>query len=269
MINHSRLILLLFGILLISTLPSPAQSISTPGSVDSSFYIYLVMGQSNMAGRGKIEGKYTRMKHPRVFMLDQEQEWVKAHHPVHFDKPKIAGVGPALSFGIEMAKAHKKNKIGLVPCAVGGTSIQHWKPGAYDNRTDTHPWDDAVVRIRKAMQEGVVKGVIWHQGESDSAPEKAAHYLEDLDDLIQRVRELTVNPELPFVAGQLGRYKDQYKNINKVLEKLPKKVNHTAVASSEGLTPKEDGVHFDSRSAGLMGRRMAEKMEELEDLNDN
>lgn len=258
--TNSRLTLFLLGFLLMMTRPVSAQSDTPPESVDSSFFIYLVMGQSNMAGRGKVEGKYARMKHRRVFMMDKNQEWVKARHPVHFDKPRIVGVGPALTFGIQMAKAHKKKKIGLVPCAVGGTSIQHWKPGAYDDRTDTHPWDDAVVLVKEVMKDGVIKGVIWHQGESDSAPEKAAHYLDDLKDLIQRIRDLVDDPDLPFVAGQLGRYKDQYQNVNKVLEKLPEEVFFTAVASSDGLTPKEDGVHFDARSADLLGRRMAEQM---------
>lgn len=133
-----RQILILIGLFLIWNLSIDAQTNSNGEEVDSNFYIYVAMGQSNMAGRGKVDGKYSRMKHRRVFMLDKDQKWVKAMHPVHFDKPQIAGVGPALSFGIEMAKAHKGKKIGLVPCAVGGTSIQHWKPGAYDERTDTH-----------------------------------------------------------------------------------------------------------------------------------
>lgn len=262
--THLRFAFFLLGFLLMTTQPASAQSVTKSESADSSFYIYLVMGQSNMAGRGKVDGRYARMKHRRVFMMDKNQEWVKASHPVHFDKPRVVGVGPALSFGMEMAKTHKRKKIGLVPCAVGGTSIQHWKPGAYDDRTDTHPWDDAVVRIKEAMADGVIKGVIWHQGESDSAPEKAARYFSDLEDLIQRIRALVGDPDLPFVAGELGRYKDQYQNINKVLEQLSGRVSGTAVASSLGLTPLEDGVHFDSKSANLLGRRMAERMKIIE-----
>ncbi len=269
MMISSKFTLPLFGLLLICNLSLQAQTNAPVERVDSNFYIYLAMGQSNMAGRGKVEGKYSRMKHRRVFMFDKEQKWVKARHPVHFDKPKVVGVGPVLSFGIEMAKAHKGKKIGLVPCAVGGTSIQLWKPGAYDDRTDTHPWDDAEVRIRQAMQSGVIKGVIWHQGESDAAPEKAAHYLEDLKKLIQQVRELVGDPDLPFVAGELGRYRTPYENINKMLGKLPDAVEHTAVASTEGLSAMEDGVHFNSVSADLLGRRMAEKMEELEISDQN
>lgn len=235
-----------------------------PVQPDSDFHIYLVMGQSNMAGRGKVEGKFIEKHHSHLWMMDKEGKWVQAKHPVHFDKPTIVGVGPALSFGIKIAKSHRDKKIGLVPTAVGGTSIQHWKPGAYDVNTKTHPWDDAVVQIRKAMKSGVVKGVIWHQGESDAAPEKSAHYLDDLAELIARIRVLTGDPELPFVAGQLGHYKEPYQNINRVLENLPAAIECTAVASARRLKPMEDGVHFDSKSADKLGRRMAKKMLKLE-----
>lgn len=252
--------LLILCFLFTNCLPGMTQIPADHSSVDSNFYIYLALGQSNMAGRGEISGKYARLQHDRVVMMDQENQWVPARHPVHFDKPKVIGTGPALSFGIKMAQKYRNHKIGLVPCAVGGTSIQHWKPGAYDDRTDTHPWDDAKVRIREAMRHGVIKGVIWHQGESDSAPEKAAHYLEDLRDLIQRLRDLTGNPDLPFVAGELGQYREVYGHINRVLEKLPAAVPYTAVASSRGLKPMADGTHFNSKSSHRLGKRMARQM---------
>lgn len=255
--------ILISGFLLLTSQSGFSQTPNST-SVDSNFYIYLALGQSNMAGRGEITDKYAGMKHPRVFMMDKNQDWVQAHHPVHFDKPAVVGVGPSLSFGIKMAGIHPDQKIGLLPCAVGGTSIQHWKPGAYDDRTDTHPWDDAEERIREAMKSGVIKGVIWHQGESDAAPEKAAHYAQDLADLIQRIRDLVGNPHLPFVAGELGHYKEVYGNINAVLKELPDKVPFTAIASARGLKPKEDGTHFDSRSAHRLGKRMASQMKRLE-----
>lgn len=256
--------ILIFGFVLHFSLLGHTQGSHTSTSVDSNFYIYLAMGQSNMAGRGEVTEKYAQMEHDRVVMLDKSENWVRASHPVHFDKPAVIGVGPALSFGIRMARKHKNQKIGLVPCAVGGTSIQHWKPGAYDDRTDTHPWDDAEVRIREAMKHGVVKGVIWHQGESDTSPEKAARYLEDLRDLIERLRELTQNPQLPVVVGELGRYKEVYQSINQVLQEVPDSIPFTAVASSSGLKPMSDGVHFESKSAHRLGKRMAKQMWYLE-----
>src|SRR5690606_33584690 len=227
-------------------------------------HIYILMGQSNMAGRGNVTEEYAIQQHSRVRMLNQVGEWVAAVHPLHFDKPSIAGVGPGLTFGITMAEANPDITIGLVPCAVGGTSIATWVPGIYDKATLTHPFDDAEQRIRKAMETGNVKGIIWHQGEGDSNEKSAEVYLDNLQKLIQSVRVLVGDPELPFVAGQLARYRDNYQLINKELDKLEAVVPHAAVVSSEGLWHKGDGTHFDSPSASELGRRFAEGMLSLQ-----
>jgi len=231
---------------------------------DQSTHIYILMGQSNMAGRGIITEEYAEQKHERVIMLDKENRWVTAKHPLHFDKPKAVGVGPGLSFGIEMAKANPNAIIGLVPCAVGGTPIRKWRPGAYDNATKSYPYDEALVRIKEAMKKAVIKGIIWHQGEGDSNADSARLYLGKLTELISRVRNEVGDPQLPFVVGELGRYRDHYDNINRQLSKLPENVPFTAVAFSEGLWHKGDGTHFDSRSANELGKRFAAEMLRLQ-----
>ncbi|OCX54022.1 hypothetical protein BEL04_07035 [Mucilaginibacter sp. PPCGB 2223] len=227
---------------------------------DLDFHLYILIGQSNMAGRGPITDELKNESNDRVLMLTKDLKWVEAKHPLHFDKPKIAGVGPGLAFGLQMAKVYPEAKIGLIPCAVGGTPIEHWLPGAYDKATDTHPWDDAVARITEAMKYGVIKGVIWHQGESDSSPEKAKLYLARLTELIARVRTLVGNPSLPFIVGELGRYRPVYANINTELAKLPAQVPFTAVATSEGLVHKGDTTHFVGTSAEELGKRFAAQM---------
>lgn len=229
-------------------------------------HIYLLMGQSNMAGRGEVTDYYAKQGHPRVMTLGQTGEWVPAKHPLHFDKPKVVGVGPGLAFGTAMADAYPDAVIGLVPCAVGGTSIAKWAPGAYDESTNTHSYDDAVTRITKAMAAGIIKGVIWHQGEGDSNPASASVYLEKLEMLVGRVRTLVGNPTLPFVVGQLARYRKSYQLINEELTNLPDAVPYTAVVSSEGLWHLGDGTHFDSPSASELGRRFADGMLALQQL---
>jgi hypothetical protein len=231
---------------------------------DSNFHLYVLAGQSNMAGRGPISAEYANAGNPNVYMLNKNNEWVPAKHPLHFDKPAVVGVGPGMAFGLEMAASHPGVKIGLIPCAVGGSSINAWKPGAYDSSTKTHPYDDAMLRLSLAMKDGVVKGVLWHQGETDSEPDSAKVYLPKLVTLIQSFRDSTHQPNLPFVAGELGRYKEVYGNINRVIAGLPKQVPFTAVASSEGLKEKGDLTHFDSASADLLGKRYAREMKELQ-----
>lgn len=239
-------------------------SVHGQNNPDPDFHVYILMGQSNMAGRGEITEEFKNESLPRVFMLNKENQWVVARHPVHFDKPAIAGVGPGLSFGISIAEIHPDVRIGLVPCAVGGTSIDLWQPGSQDNVTKTHPYDDALIRIREAMKSGVIKGVIWHQGEADKDPQKASLYLSKLSRLIERIRTEVHDPELPFVAGELGRYIPNCENINHELARLPSQISNTAVASSEGLVHKGDGTHFDGPSATKLGKRFAQKMLELQ-----
>lgn len=237
-----------------------AANVAAQSKPDSSFHIYILVGQSNMAGRGPMTDALKAEEDPRVLMLNKSNEWVLAKHPMHFDKPGIVGVGPGFSFGIKMAKANKKVRIGLVPCAVGGSPIDHWLPGAYDAATKTHPYDDAVIRIKEAMKAGIIKGIIWHQGESDSEPEMAKGYLDKLTELIGRMRNLIGNPNIPFIAGELGTYRPVYANINQVIVELPQKVPYTAVVSSEGLADKGDTIHFDGPSAEELGKRYAVKM---------
>ncbi|MFT3936208.1 MAG: sialate O-acetylesterase [Chitinophagaceae bacterium] len=234
--------------------------LSAQTSPNPSFELYILAGQSNMAGRGPLTDSLKAMGSDSLFSFSKEQQWVPAHHPLHFDKPAIVGAGPGLAFGIEMCKAKPHLRIGLIPCAVGGTPIEHWLPGAYDSATNTHPWDDALARIKAAMQYGVIKGIIWHQGEANSNPAAAAKYIEQLSEFITRVRKLVGNPRLPFVAGELGYFFTSANNINTVLQTLPSTVPFTAVASAANLTDKGDHLHFDAASANELGKRYAAKM---------
>jgi len=204
-----RLIYLVFLMIIVSMTRAQTNSCT---HADPNFHLYLLMGQSNMAGRGQITDSLKTIGNARVYMLNAQGEWVPARHPLHFDKPSAVGVGPGLSFGIQMAEVNPNVRIGLVPCAVGGTSISRWQPGAFDEATKTHPYDDA-------MRCGVVKGMLWHQGESDSNPTATVAYLPQLTELIERVRQLTSQPNLHVVTGELGRYKNVYGPINAELHK--------------------------------------------------
>lgn len=226
--------------------------------------LYILMGQSNMSGRGALTDSLKALQNDRVWMLNKDLTWAIAKHPLHFDKPGMVAVGPGLSFGIAMANAYPNKKIGLIPCAVGGTSIDKWQPGAYDSATSTHPYDDAIARIAEAMKHGKIKGMLWHQGEGDSSEALASKYLEKLNALIQRVRELSGDKNLPVVVGELGRYRLNYQLINRELQKVPSTISNTAVATSEGLTDKGDKTHFDTKSATIFGARFATQMLKLQ-----
>ena len=243
-------------------------SCSNPGisdTPDPHFHLYLLIGQSNMAGRGEVD-ELSTPNNSRLLMFNEDNEWEIAKDPVHFDKPKVAGVGPGLAFGLEMLEyiKNKKVKVGLIPCAVGGTTIEMWQPGNDAYNGQYHPYDDTIKRLHAAMKSGIVKGIIWHQGEGDSNEENAKVYLDQLEKLIQLFRNEVNNPELPFVAGELGYYRENSFHINNVLKHLPERISVTAVASAEKLKHNGDGTHFDSNSSRILGERFAKEMRVLQ-----
>ncbi len=230
------------------------------------FHLFLLVGQSNMAGRGIVEAQ-DKTPHARVLMLDKAGEWVPAIDPMHFDKP-AAGVGLGKTFGQLYAEAHPDVTVGLIPCAVGGSPIDAWKPGAFDAPTKTHPWDDAMVRAHAALKAGELKGILWHQGEADSTPKLAPEYEGKLRDLVARLRTELSAPEVPFVLGQLGKFSDAPWNESKQLvdnahQALPSAVKNAVFVSAEGLTHKGDKVHFDSAALREFGKRYFEAFSKL------
>jgi hypothetical protein len=229
--------------------------------------LYLLIGQSNMAGRGAIAAEDT-LTHPRVWMLNQANQWVLAKAPLHFDKPAIVGVGPGLAFGKAMAAAAPKATIGLIPCAVGGAPVAAWQPGAYYEPTKSYPYDDALRRAREAANGGTLKGILWHQGESDSRPETISTYLANLEALIGRLRRDLAVPGLPFVAGELGYFvipnNPVVAQFNQQIRQLPGRVSRTGLVTAEGLTHKGDTLHFDAASARELGRRYAARMQQVQ-----
>lgn len=225
------------------------------------FHLFLLTGQSNMAGRGTVEAE-DKQPHPRVLMLDKSGAWVPAVDPLHFDKPS-AGTGLGKTFAIRIAEANPGITIGLIPCAVGGSPIDSWKPGVFYPATKSHPWDDAMKRAHLALKDGTLKGILWHQGESDSQPALAPAYEAKLHDLIARMRKELDAPDAPFIAGQMGKFDgapwdDNRKLVDAAHQALPAKVKGTAFVSSQGLNHKGDRLHFDAASFREFGKRYAE-----------
>lgn len=239
--------------------PLQADEIDLPSR--ERFHLFLLVGQSNMAGRGKVSDE-DRKPHPRVLMLTKGNTWAPAADPMHFDKPRVVGVGLGRTFGILVAKAEPGVTIGLIPCAAGGSPIASWAPGGYHSQTRSHPYDDALKRARIAMKAGVLKGILWHQGESDATPAKADAYEKKLHELVARLRKELDAPDVPFIAGQMGVFperpwNDAKKRVDQAHRDLPKRVAHTAFVSSDGLTHKGDKVHFSAESYRELGRRYA------------
>ena len=227
-------------------------------AAEANFHLYLLVGQSNMAGRGKIELQ-DKVAVPRVLMLNKANEWISAVDPISFDKT-IAGVSLGRTFGIEMAKVNKELKIGLIPCAVGGTRIRRWQ-----QQGDLY--QKALKRAKIAQKDGVIKGILWHQGEGDSGKKETAKIYEtQLHAMITAWRKDLAGENIPVVVGELGQFFKRAKfkdTVDAALKALPGKVRHAAWVSAEGLDHKGDKAHFNAAGYRELGKRYAAKMQAL------
>lgn len=220
-------------------------------------HLFLLIGQSNMAGRGKVESS-DRQTHPRIFMLDKNNAWVSAQDPVHFDKPKVAGVGLCSEFARCVAAKDPSANIGLIPCAVGGTSLDEWKP-------DGTLYTNAVARTRAALESGTLRAILWHQGEADCAKEKRATYPARFAAMIAQLRQDLDAGQVPVVVGELGRFEGKagYLAFNTMLPQVTNAVPRCVLAPSEGLGANSDNVHFNAEALRAFGKRYFECYENL------
>lgn len=213
------------------------------------------MGQSNMAGRGRL-GDVDPIRDERIRVF-RNGEWRRASEPLHHDK-ESAGVGLAMSFAQALLEKKPESSIGFVPCAVGSTPIARWMPGADLYR-------QAMEQAQAARQVGSIKGLLWHQGEHDSIEEGIARdYARHFEGMVRALREELNEPALPVVVGGLGNFLaarpdfPHFRIVDTNLRELPRTVPHCGLASSEGLGDKGDSLHFDARSLREFGRRYAD-----------
>jgi len=223
------------------------------------FHVYLLMGQSNMAGRGKVDPADNRPD-PRILLLDKSGQWIVAVEPLHWDK-SIAGAGLGTSFAREMARQHPDVTVGLVPCAVGGSPLKAWQQDGALHKA-------ALTRARQAANDGTLKGILWHQGESDANDKDAPTYAERLTAAIAAFRSELALPDLPVVVGGLGDFlvkrQAQAGRINESLQAVARSVPRVAFVTAAGLGHKGDSVHFDTPALREFGIRYARAMEELQ-----
>jgi len=244
----------------------PAGKVQLPEK--ENFHLFLLIGQSNMAGRGTVEPS-DQEAHPCVLAFTKENEWDYARDPLHFDKP-IAGVGLGRTFGLKVAETQPDVTVGLIPCAVGGSSITAWVPGGFHDQTKSHPYDDMLKRCEIALKAGTLKGILWHQGEGDSNSKRAPQYEQRLNELIDRLRQELDAEDVPFFIGQLGQFEERpwnehRKQVDAAQQNIAKEQPLVFFISSDDLGHRGDEVHFNAEAYREFGRRYAEKY--LEDVS--
>ena len=234
-------------------------------SKDATLAVFLLVGQSNMKGRGAIDMEPKTNPRNLFFHMNNKQ-WYIARDPLHalgtpdlIDGSDNAGTGPGMSFAKTLLEHEPALAIGLIPAAIGGAGINLYKKKLYDQSLQFV--EDA---RDKSMMEVEVKGILWLQGESDSTDQLYVSYEKNLLSLVDRYREDFGNPDLPFIACTIGSFIEPHKKftrtkeINDILISLPSKRKFTACVDARDLKGHiGDRVHYSSESQVEIGKRFA------------
>lgn len=179
--------------------------ISSPTKAEVPQDLFILAGQSNMAGRGGVVGRswdgfvpHMCQPSPNILSLSAQDYWVPAHEPLHsdIDFKKTCGVGPGMAFAnsVRSLGGSKIGVVGLVPCAVGGTKISEWARGSV-------LYNQMVTRAKVGLREGgIIRAVLWYQGESDTVNvEDARAYKGRMEKFIADLRSDLDDPSLLII----------------------------------------------------------------------
>ena len=223
----------------------------------------LIIGQSNMAGRG-FPSEVEPIDNENLFVL-RNGRWRSMYCPVNPDRV-FSGVNLAESFADLYSREHGVS-VGIIPCADGGTCLDQWRVGGL-------LFDHACYMAELASRTSTIAAVLWHQGESDSTDERYPYYRAKLEVILDAFRDRLGLHDVPFILGGLGddlilsekREKvKNYKKVNEALESLAKDRPMTGFVSAEGLGTNPDKIHFSAAALREFGIRYYREFLKLED----
>lgn len=229
---------------------------SCAGKKDN-YQVFLLIGQSNMAGRGTLLEEDYSAEIEGVYLLDSLDTPVPATHPFNQYSTirkniSMQQMGPGYAFSTAVREATGKPVL-LVVNARGGSGLDSWMPGSeYMN--------EAVRRTRQACRYGELKAIIWHQGCTDADKGLTSTYLSRLSVMVDALRD-SLSTDVPFIAGEVARWNSYATDLNAQINAVPDVIPNSAVVSSEGagMLRDEKDPHFNREGQILLGKRYAEK----------
>ncbi len=214
----------------------------------------LLLGQSNMAGRGFLH-EVAPIYNENILML-RNGRWQMMAEPIHFDRA-VAGVGPAASFAEAWCNANPEEQLGLIPCAEGGSSLDEWS-------VDSALFRHAISEAKFALENSELIAILWHQGENDSYGGKYQAYYQKLDAIVHGLRNELNAQEVPFIMGGLGAYLGksafgancvEYQLVNQELCRYAEENKDCYYVTGENLSSNPDGIHINAESQRRFGLR--------------
>ena len=253
---------------------------------DPDFHIYLCFGQSNMEGNARIEQQDLEGVSDRFMMMatvdDQERgrekgKWYTAVPPLC--RPNT-GLTPADYFGRTLVETLPENvRVGVINVAIGGCHIETFLPdsiaGYVEKRApgwmkgmlaayDNDPYARLVEMAKLAQKDGVIKGVLVHQGESNTGDPRWPSQLKKVYDNL--MNDLGLQGQVvPLLVGEVVN-SDRggvCASHNDVIARVPSVIPQAHVISSSGCTNAFDLLHFDAAGYRELGKRYANKMLQL------
>ncbi|GKV04554.1 hypothetical protein SLEP1_g16704 [Rubroshorea leprosula] len=215
-----------------------------------------------MAGRGGVvNDTWDRVvppqcqPNPSIYRLSADLAWVPAREPLHIDidMAKVTGVGPGMAFAnAVLTRDRTLGTVGLVPCAIGGTSITQWNKGGY-------LYEQLVRRAKMAVQSGgAYAAMLWYQGESDTVNrEDAELYKGRLEMFFTNLRSDLQAPSLPIFQVALASGEGPY--IHMVREaQFGIDLTNVHHVDAKGLPLEPDGLHLSTPAQVTLGEKLAD-----------
>ena len=249
-------------------------------TADPNFYIFLCFGQSNMEGNARPEAQDLTSPGPRFLLMPAVDfpekgrkmgEWCEASAPLC--RPNT-GLTPADWFGRTLVASLPENiKIGVIHVAIGGIDIKGFLPDSIQNYLkvapnwmkgmlaayDNNPYERLVTLAKKAQKDGVIKGILMHQGETNTGDPKWAGMVKQVYDNL--CGDLNLKPEeVNLYAGNIVQAdgKGVCIGCKKQIDELPLTLHTSQVISSDGCTNGPDRLHFDAAGYRELGCRYGE-----------